>query len=238
MKTTIILLTAALTITFCDPQISLAQVLSSYGRETNGLFGPRIVGQPSVGYQTSGMFGPRTIGQATGPQPRSFALNAQSGQSGYYGSSVQPFASPIAVLPQSYTLTNNELEFPAVQESTSAFLPDANSAEAINTTQLTPDMMPAAATPSIVNPRVRIRAGLASNNQPQPYSLSTKLSNRLTTIARSNGMLSSESINVYVSKDIARLQGTVRTNANRVLLANVLGLEPGINQIDNRLDVK
>jgi len=57
----------------------------------------------------------------------------------------------------------------------------------------------------------------------------------LTRIARTKGMLSGQGIDVYLSNNVARLEGTVRTPGDCVLLASVLALEPGVRQIDNRL---
>jgi hypothetical protein len=71
----------------------------------------------------------------------------------------------------------------------------------------------------------------------QPFSRSPELSDRLTGIARSRGMLVGKGINVYVSNDVALVQGTVRTSADSAALASVLGLEPDVEHIDNRLSV-
>ena len=60
----------------------------------------------------------------------------------------------------------------------------------------------------------------------------------MTRIARSKGMLSGQGIDVYLSNDTARVQGTVRTAHDCVLLPSVLALEPDVRQIDNRLVVE
>ena len=68
---------------------------------------------------------------------------------------------------------------------------------------------------------------------------SPELSDRLTRIARARSMLAGEGINVYLNnKNIALLLGSVRMPGDRVMLANVLSLEPDVGQIDNRLVVQ
>ena len=42
------------------------------------------------------------------------------------------------------------------------------------------------------------------------------------------GMLAGHAINVYLSGNVALVQGVVRTAADRVVLGNVLGLEPDV----------
>jgi hypothetical protein len=67
---------------------------------------------------------------------------------------------------------------------------------------------------------------------------SPELSARLTRIARARGMLAGPGINVYLNGDVAVVQGTVRSTADRTLLCNVLGLEPNISRVDDRLVVR
>ena len=70
---------------------------------------------------------------------------------------------------------------------------------------------------------------------PQPYSRSSELSDLLTHIARSKGLLSGPAIDVYVSNKVTLIQGAVGTPGDCVLLARVLALQPEVQQIDNRL---
>jgi hypothetical protein len=79
----------------------------------------------------------------------------------------------------------------------------------------------------------RIASKLAARTES--YSRSPELSDRLTQIARSKGMLPGQGIDVYLSNSIALVHGTVRTPSDCVLLANVLATEPEVRQIDNRL---
>ncbi len=99
-----------------------------------------------------------------------------------------------------------------------------------------PGAMPAVAA-NATPQRARFRTASVLSAPPQPYSRSPELSARLTSIARSRGMLASQGINVYLSNDVALLQGTVRTPSDRDTLANVLSLEPEVEHIDNRLAV-
>jgi hypothetical protein len=57
----------------------------------------------------------------------------------------------------------------------------------------------------------------------------------LTQIARTKGLLFGPAIDVYLSKNIAIMQGAVGTPADCVLMAKVLALEPEVQQIDNHL---
>jgi len=92
---------------------------------------------------------------------------------------------------------------------------------------------------AVTVPSVRLRAAFPSPAGSQPYTRSPELSERLTRIARDKGMLSGQGIDVYlVGNRVARLQGTVRTSGDRALLANVVGLEPEVYQVDNRLVVE
>ena len=61
------------------------------------------------------------------------------------------------------------------------------------------------------------------------------LSDRLTRIARTRGMLFGQGIDVYLSNNKALVQGIVHSPGDSALLANVLALEPEVRQIDNRL---
>jgi hypothetical protein len=92
--------------------------------------------------------------------------------------------------------------------------------------------------PTNVTPqRGKFRTAAASPLVPQPFALSPDLSDRLTSIARNRGMLMSNGINVYLSNDTALIQGVVRTPSDRASLASVLGLEPDVARVDNRLQV-
>ena len=96
--------------------------------------------------------------------------------------------------------------------------------------------MPAVAS-NVTPQRGKFRTASVLSGRPQPYSFSPDLSDRITSIARARGMLASQGISVYLSNDIALLQGTVRTPSDRDTLASVLSLEPDVYRIDNRLEV-
>ncbi len=51
-------------------------------------------------------------------------------------------------------------------------------------------------------------------------------------------MLVGPAINVYLGSDVAVVQGVVRTAGDRAVLRNVLGLEPDVSRIDDRLVVQ
>jgi hypothetical protein len=90
---------------------------------------------------------------------------------------------------------------------------------------------------NITPQRPRFYTASVLSARPQTYTRSPELSNRLTSLARDKGMLVGKGINVYISNDVAVVQGTVRTPADSAVLASVLGLEPEVEHIDNRLSV-
>ena len=57
----------------------------------------------------------------------------------------------------------------------------------------------------------------------------------MTQIARSKGLLPGPAIDVYLSNNIAIMQGAVGTPATASCMAKVLALEPEVQQIDNHL---
>jgi hypothetical protein len=84
-------------------------------------------------------------------------------------------------------------------------------------------------------------ASPAASASPAPtasFVRSARLSERLTRIARGQNLLAGQDINVYLSNHVALLQGTVRAVGDRVLLANIVNLEPSVWQINNRLTVE
>jgi hypothetical protein len=81
-------------------------------------------------------------------------------------------------------------------------------------------------------------ASTPSARRPQPSVRSPELSELLTRIARSKGMLTGQGIDVYVGNVVTLVRGNVRLPSDRVLLARILALEPGVRQIDNRLVAK
>jgi hypothetical protein len=72
----------------------------------------------------------------------------------------------------------------------------------------------------------------------EPYVRSPELSALVTRIARTRGMLAGPAIDVYLSGNVALVQGVVRTSASRTVIGNVLGLDPNVSRIDNRLVVR
>lgn len=99
--------------------------------------------------------------------------------------------------------------------------------------------MPAVASAIVpsVAPSVRLNAVAPSIAAAEQYARSPELSERLTRIARDKSMLAGQGIEVYLGHRVVLLRGTVRTGRDRDLLASVVGLEPGVQLIDNRLVV-
>jgi hypothetical protein len=95
--------------------------------------------------------------------------------------------------------------------------------------------MAAPAVPSIPFPLGWNFARPASAAPLTAFSRSVELSNRMTQLARSRGMLAGPGIEVLMRGDVTVLQGKVHTSAEAATLANVLSLEPQVRRIDNRL---
>jgi hypothetical protein len=241
-------LLAVLALGLCKPQMVVAQVAPQ-------------------GNVTHGTFGNRTLGQSFVPRPSTFGGGIQTGATGsflYLGrpdgstafaatpwrridpavlaqaSGATPAAQPAlygAPSPQSPALR----ELPTNPEFAPASFPETNGWEGMSPAEqalgINLGIGPSAAS-NVTVLRVGAHAAWASAARPQPYIRSPELSDLLMRIARAKGMLAGKGIDVYLSNNIALLQGTVRTPGDCILLANVLALEPEVRQIDNRLVVE
>ena len=85
------------------------------------------------------------------------------------------------------------------------------------------------------HPVLRVAAAPPAASPQQPYSRSAELSDRLTQIARTKGLLFGPAIDVYVSNNVALIQGAVGTPSDSTQLATALAHKPGVLRIDNRL---
>ncbi len=223
----------------------------------------QVFPQGNVAY---GTFGSRTLGQPLVPRPGTFGGGVQTGPGGNFlylgradGSAM--FATPwrhidpdvllpvLVASPAEQPAPNAVVapqspapQFSAAQPSinpdfVAGLLSETSGGEGTGASEQAPGVgLPAI--PKVTAPQSGTRAAAASPRVAQPYIRSPELSDRLTRIARSKGMLSSQGIDVYLSNNIARLQGAVRTPGDGILLASILGLEPGVRQIDNRLVVE
>jgi hypothetical protein len=213
-----------------------------------------VVGQTSA---RSGMFGSRVLGQSLAPNPRSFGGGNQTTPSGnflylgrlnggtdfttpwwplYPGMGAQAAGASPVVQPtlQSQRPASPVQVAPPSQSPAPGYNPLTPSAEQGASTALGMGTTPAW---SLAGARDGTRAASASAARAEPYTRSPELSDRLTRIARTRGMLAAQAIDVCLSGNVALVQGAVRTQADRVLLGNVVGLEPDVSQIDNRLIV-
>ncbi len=101
------------------------------------------------------------------------------------------------------------------------------------------------AAPPVAGPPATAYVALSENSPPAATSAarstawvrSARLSELVTRVAQGRNLLAGQGINVYVSDHLAVLQGAVRTADYRDLLANVVNLEPGVWQVENRLTV-
>jgi hypothetical protein len=207
-------------------------------------YGGYVINNPSYGYQVV------TPNLVSGPWYSNNMLAYPYGPELTYGS------TPETNMGQGIgpTMQGNPTNFGAAQENTNLGAVPAgtnpgatqsganpgNMQQGANPGNMQPGANPGTAAAGAVNvtpQRAKFYTASVSFARPQPYSRSPELSDRLTMIARSKGMLVGKGINVYMSNDVALVQGTVRTPADSAALASVLGLEPDVEHIDNRLSV-
>ncbi len=240
-------LAAVLALSLCKPQMVVAQ-----SSEIRGMFGNRTLGQ-------SFMPRPSTFGGGlqTGPSGNFLYFGRPDGSTAFatpwrqidtseidQAAGVRRAAQAalnVTLPPQSPAPKYNLFELPTITEFGPPSFPETSGWEGTSPAEQALGMtlgIGSSAASYVPVPRVGARAASASAARPQPYTRSPDLSGRLTRIARTKGMLSGHGIDVYLSNNMALLQGTVRTPGDRVLLANVLALEPEVRQIDNRLVVE
>jgi hypothetical protein len=193
--------------------------LSTYSTQVAGLQPPDV-----NNFLISSMTPETTSVQGVGATAQGVPANPS--YSGYSGGAVAT-ASPTGASPTGATPSGTAA---GANPNASA----ANTGAAAQTAN--PATMPTV-TGNVTPQRGKFRTATASPTGPQPFALSHDLSERLTSIARNRGMLVSNGINVYLSNDAALIQGVVRTPSDRAALASVLGLEPEVARIDNRLQV-
>jgi hypothetical protein len=206
MKSFTLALMAVLALSLCKPRMVVAQVIQ--GSQNYGTFGNRTVGQQPVPTPST-MFGAQTAPGGKFISP---------GQSN--GSAAQP-APNVTVSPRSPAAEHNAAKLPAMPNSAPLSLPETNGPEGAIRTEPALGLAPGAAPPAA--------------SPQQPYSRSPELSDRLTQIARRKGLLFGPGIDVYVSNNVALIQGAVGTPSDSTLLAGLLALEPEVLRIDNRL---
>lgn len=219
---------------------------------------------PLQGRTHYGTFGSRTMGQPLGPRPNQLA-NFQLGPSGNYlyrGNVVGAtnFPTPWRRIDPSVYFENPRF-LAAVQiaeqqaliqssyqpiQMAPAVAPQATTAanQVVPANQVLPADLADLAAPgdmTVVAPP-RPPALTTAGNVPAAPAIamvhSATLSERITRVARQRGILEGERIDVSVGGNIARLEGAVRTAHDRQLLANIVGLEPTVYAVDNRLVVR
>jgi hypothetical protein len=199
---------------------------------------------PPQGNQNYGTFGNRTLGQPLVPAPSTFGGGIQTAPGGSFLGRLD--GSPVSATPGLQNSTRVPTPNAAVQPAlNAAFSPQSpvaerNAPELPSITNSAPLSVSETSGPE-GTVRIAPALGLTSRSAPsaasprQPYSRSPELSDRLTQIARTKGLLFGRAIDVYLSKNVAIMQGAVGTPADRVLMAKVLALEPEVQQIDNHL---
>jgi len=242
-------LVAVLAVGLCEPQMGAAHPPRgmSVGLPAGGVVAPslyvRQLGLPQPAPQNNqvyGMFGSRTLGQSLVPSASTFGGGIQTNPDGSFrgigtpavGTPTVPAVVNAAPSPQSPAPASGPPEFP--------LFPETSETEDMGQAGAAEQALGAGPPPAAVARETRFgsRAPAAVVHGPLPYARSTELSDRLTRFARAKGILSARGIDVYLSGTSARLEGTVGTPRDRDLLATILGLEPAVRQIDNRLVVE
>jgi hypothetical protein len=234
MKNALLAFGAALTLASCGSPVAVAQMSSQ-----------------------AGMFGNRVLGQSLAPTPSSFGGGVRTNATGsflYLGwpNGANDFTTPwrhpypsvleqaVGGSPAVQLTVPSQQPTPAVQVGS----PPASPAPGYNTAGFSPEQGAGVTSGVATWPAWNFALGQggaeaasASAARAAPLARSPQLSDRLTRIARSKGMLAGRAIDVYLSGDVALVLGVVRSEADRVLLGNVVGLEPDVSRIDNRLAI-
>jgi hypothetical protein len=197
---------------------------------------PQLIGGQTTiyaapqGIQTYGTFGNQTLGLSFVPSPSTFGGGIQTSPDGSFLSIGRQIGQQAA--------SGTPARLPALNP---ALLPDISGRElmgAVGDALATSGGIGPPATPATTVRRNATGVASLGPRGVQSYTRSEGLSDLLTRIARSKGIIASQAINVYLSNNVALIQGTVHTPQDRVLLANVLNLEPEVSQVDNRLAVE
>jgi hypothetical protein len=260
MKNHILTIITIMTAIVCGSPILLAQMSPQYGDITQGMFGYRAIGRPPAGMQMMGAFGYRSIAQPLAYPSSNFSSVIPLGPSrsytfltsplDYYAAPQYQFAVPelnnaaelaaqqgaAGLAPAQPAPTAPAAAQPAATPPAEAIKVETTSAtgQTLGVT-ITPQSAAPPAAANQIMPRIRTRMSSASPNVKLPFARSTAMSDRMTMIARNKDMLVGRGIEVYLSNNVAQLKGTVRTPADRILLGNVLSLQPGVSYIDNQL---
>jgi hypothetical protein len=265
MKNITLALMAALTLALCESSIAVGQFSYQTGQlpYQPGQFSYQAGQLPyqtwQLPYQT-GQFGYRAFGQTLAPPPYTFSGGLPTSMPGRFpGLGQPPWNSYSLPWQQSYQgvggLPGAALAFPpqpAAGPMQMTPAPDAAAAPFGSPAPLPPPGYNAPApfpeqgtvvAPGVgIGPAWNYATGRSVNRmvaaRAEPYVRSPELSALATRIARTRGMSAGPVINVYLSGNVALLQGVVRTAGDRTVIGNVLGLEPNVSQIDNRLVVQ
>jgi hypothetical protein len=256
MKRCILPVMAALAWGLCGPAIVVAQVRFQ-GAEIPGMFGGRSLGRPIAPGRSNSVSGIQTgpsgaflyLGRSDGPNAfaapwRRIELGPLPETTGSplvmpQTAPVIPSLGPELYQPSTSSQAGPEEQYPAAPAG--ATTSPAASGTAPPTGTPTSVARPSAAAPSRVaklHIAIGTRAVASTSASGQGYVRSPGLSDRLTRIARSNGMLAGPGIDVLLGNGTAVLRGCVHTGENRIVLANLIGLEPGVQQVDNGLVVE
>jgi hypothetical protein len=252
MKNNLSILLAALALVFCEAAMAVGQFsyqASQFSYQA-GQFGYRALGQPLApppsyfngGLPTSAIGRFQTPGLLNGPN--GFVPLWQPPYLGAITPAIAPLpAAQLTVSPQSPVggvpvVPPPGAATPAVQIGPPPQLPPPGSVRPAALPGQGAGVPSVAATGRTWNYSTGQSAGRAAFARAEPYVRSPELSARLTRLARNRGMLVGPAINVYLGGDVAVVQGVVRTAADRAVLRNVLGLEPDVSRIDDRLVVQ
>jgi hypothetical protein len=222
-----------LALSLCKLQMVVAQVPPAAARAVP----PQSVA--TDGNQHYGTFGNRTLGQPLVPAPSTFGGGIQTAPGGsFLGRSD---GSPASASPGPQNNTPNAVAQPALNAAVSPQSPSAerDAPELPSITNLAPLSVSETNGPdgTVRTPALRLTPGSAppTASPELAYARSKVLSDRLTQIAQTKGLLFGPAIDVYVSNNVALIQGAVGTPSDSIQLATALAHEPGILRIDNRL---
>jgi hypothetical protein len=236
-----------------------------YNAPAAGLFGSRSVAQmltPPLNRFAPGVTFNRQTGQAIGPStPDTRGMMFTAPPSWQYGNSLPPalgydqggvfvpalqaaqaapYAGPAgAAPPAAATPVSPAVVEPVMPQGT--YGPEMTAPGGENNAAPGPAEMEQAAiaAPVAVSPPPHGWSGISGGaaRDVGPWVRSPELSARITRLARSGGIRAPSGITVSLGNGTAVLQGTVGSAGDRAMLSTLVGMEPGIWHVDNRLSV-
>jgi hypothetical protein len=237
MRITNTIVALVLIVLFGMPSMLLAQ-RSGGSAPATGILGPRVLGQPQK--PKGSTLVPGVLTQTNG----SFLGTTNNMLASPWRVPVQPLTVYGNVTYDYYTPTVTEakpMQIPQVQPD--QFQTFQSNTSTQNTAAATGEEAATGETAQTAPAAVRgaskyvTRESSATTANPASLRISTSLSSRITQIVRSHGIETPTGITVSLGNGAAVINGVVGNSNDRAIVANLVGLEPGVWRVDNQLSV-